>query len=157
MDAIQTIMTNTSSKGTSLDQINAALQDLNNYSDLTIYNFGQMTDNIGKMTAAGLGLEDSVSVVKGLSNVAAGYGVDATHMAGATYQMSQALSAGTVKLQDWNSMQQAGMGGDSIQKAMIETAQSMGKVVDTSKPFRETLEKGWLTTDVFVATMQKNG
>lgn len=155
MDAIQTIQTNTASKGTSLDAINAALQDLNNYSDLTIYNFGQMTDNIGKMTAAGLGLEDSVSVVKGMSNVAAGFGVDATHMAGATYQMSQALSAGAIKLQDWNSMQQAGMGGEMIQKSLIETAQAMGKVVDTSKPFRETLEQGWLTTDVFVASMQK--
>lgn len=155
MDAIQTIMTNTSSKGTTLDQVNKALGELNTYSDQTIYNFAQMTDNIGKMTAAGLGLKDSVTVVKGMSNVAAGFGVDATRMAGATYQMSQALSAGVIKLMDWKSLEQSGMGGEMLQKSLVSTAKSMGKVVDAGKPFRETLESGWLTTDVFVKTMDK--
>ena len=155
MDAIQTILTNTSSKGTTLDNVNGALEELNKYSDLTIYNFAQMTDNIGKMTAAGLGLNDSVTVVKGMSNVAAGFGVDATRMAGATYQMSQALSAGSIKLMDWKSLEQSGMGGEMLQNSLRETAASMGVVVDAGTPFRETLQSGWLTTDIFVKTMDK--
>jgi tape measure domain-containing protein len=155
MNAIQTLLTNTASKGTSLKDINKALSELNEYSDKTIYNFGQMTDNVSKFSAAGLGLEDSVVVVKGLSNVAAGFGVDAQKMAAATYQMTQALSAGAVKLMDWNSLQQAGMGGESLQLSMKETAQEMGIFVDKSKPFRETLESGWLSTEVFVKTMEK--
>ncbi len=118
MNAIQTLLTNTKDKGTNLTDINGALAELNTYADQTIYNFAQMTDNASKFAAAGLGLEDSVTVVKGLANVAAGFGVDAQRMAGATYQMTQALSAGAVKLMDWNSLQQAGMGGESIQKAM---------------------------------------
>jgi len=155
MGAIQTILTNTSSKGTTLDQVNAALAELNEYSDKTIYNFAQMTDNIGKATAAGVGLEDSVTFVKGLANVAAGFGVDATKMAGATYQMTQALSAGVIKLQDWKSLEQSGMGGQMLQDELIKTAQEMGVFVDTSIPFRETLESNWLSSDVFIKTMGK--
>ena len=155
MNSIQTILTNTQKHGTTLDDVNKALNTLNEYSDKTIYNFAQMTDNIGKATAAGLTLEDSVKFVQGMSNVAAGFGVDATSMAGATYQMTQALSAGVVKLQDWVSMERSGMGGSLLQEELIATAESMGVVVDKSKPFRDTLESGWLSAEIFTATMEK--
>lgn len=155
MNALQTIMTNTASKGTSMDEIKDALAELNTYSDKTIYNFGQMTDNIGKFTAAGVSLEDSVASIKGMSNVAAGFGVDATKMAGATYQMSQMLASGKMTLMDWNSMVQAGMGGESLQTAFIETAASMGIFKDESVSFRDSLQEGWLTSEVFVETMKK--
>ena len=155
MDAIQTIMTNTELHGTTLIDVNRALDELNIYADKTIYNFAQMTDNIGKFTAAGLGLEDSVIAIKGLSNVAAGFGVNAVRMAGATYQMSQALSAGVIKLMDWRSLEQAGMGGPRLQNSLRQTAKELGIVVDASIPFRASLETGWLTTDVFIKTMEK--
>jgi tape measure domain-containing protein len=155
MNAITTILTNTASKGTDIKQVNDALDELNIYADKTIYNFAQMTDNIGKFTAAGLGLNDAVTVIKGMSNVAAGFGVDATKMAGATYQMSQALSAGRVQLMDWKSMEMASMGGELLQNSLRETAKEMGITVDATKSFRNTLESGWLTTEVFVKTMEK--
>ena len=154
MNSIQTILANTSKHGTTLKDVNKALNELNQYSDETIYNFAQMTDNIGKATAAGLTLEDAVVFVKGMSNAAAGFGVDATRMAGATYQMTQALSAGVIQLQDWRSLEQAGMGGQRMQDEMIKVAESMGIVVDKSKPFRETLKDGWLTSEVFIKAMQ---
>ena len=154
MNSIQTILTNTRSKGTTLSEVNDALGELNEYSDKTIYNFAQMTDNIGKATAAGVGLKDSVTFVKGMSNAAAGFGVDATRMAGATYQMTQALATGVVRLQDWNSLQQAGMGGEPMQQEMLKVAKGMGKVVDTSKGFRESLQQNWLTSDVFLKAME---
>lgn len=155
MGSIQTILTNTSSKGTTLDDVNAALADLNEYSDKTIYNFAQMTDNIGKATAAGVGLQDAVTFVKGLANVAAGFGVDATAMAGATQQMTQALASGTVRLQDWMSMENRGMGGEMLQNALYQTAEEMGVYVDKSKSFRYTLEQNWLSSDIFIKTMEK--
>jgi len=155
MGAIQTILTNTASKGTTLDQVNAGLAELNDYADKTIYNFAQMTDNASKFTAAGLGFKESITVIKGLSNVAAGFGVDASRMAGATYQMSQALSTGTVKLLDWKSMETAGMGGEMIQKVFKQTAKDMGVYVEDSIAFRDTLEKGWLTSEIFIKTMDK--
>ena len=157
MNSIQTILTNTAKHGTTLDDVNAALNELNEYSDKTIYNFAQMTDNIGKATAAGLNLEDAVTFVKGMSNAAAGFGVDSTRMAGATYQMTQALSAGVVKLQDWRSLEQAGMGGSMMQEEMYKTAESMGVFVDKSIPFRDSLESGWLTAEVFTKAMKNMG
>jgi len=155
MNSIQTILTNTASKGTTLDDVNVALAELNEYSDKTIYNFAQMTDNIGKATAAGVGLGDSVTFVKGLANVAAGFGVDATAMAGATQQMTQALASGTVRLQDWMSMENRGMGGEMLQQALLQTAADMGVYVDTSEGFRYSLAQNWLSSDIFIKTMEK--
>lgn len=155
MDSIKTILANTAQHGTTLEDVNKALNELNEYSDQTIYNFAQMTDNIGKATAAGLGLEDSVAFVKGMANAAAVFGVDANRMAGATYQMTQALASGVVQLQDWRSLEQAGMGGKLMQDEMIKTAESMGIFVDKSVPFRDSLKSGWLTAEVFIATMQR--
>ena len=43
INAVQTILANTSSKGTTLDQVNNALDELNHYADMTIYNFTEMT------------------------------------------------------------------------------------------------------------------
>ena len=154
MNSIQTILTNTAKQGTTLDDVNAALNELNEYSDKTIYNFAQMTDNIGKATAAGLNLEDAVTFVKGMSNAAAGFGVDSTRMAGATYQMTQALSAGIVKLQDWRSLEQAGMGGELMQEEMYKAAEAMGVYVDKSIPFRDSLESGWLTAEIYTEAMR---
>ena len=159
-NSLSTILANTADKGETLDTVTAALDELNKYSDLTIYNFAQMTDNIGKFTAAGVGLEDSVASIKGMSNLAAFFGVDATKAAGAMYQMSQALAAGVVQLQDWNSMQQAGMSGEAFQKALIRTSELMGTgaeaAIEKYGSFRESLSKGeWLTSDVMIETLKQ--
>jgi tape measure domain-containing protein len=142
-------------KGSTLEEVNAALAELNKYADLTIYNFAQMTENVGRFTAQGVNLKDSVTAVKGMSNVAAGFGVDAQKMAGATYQISQALGAGRIRLEDWMSMERASMAGPMIQNELLKTAKSMGIVVDSGKAFRDTLQDGWLTTDVFIKTMDR--
>lgn len=155
MNSIQTILTNTEQHGTKLRDVNKALGELNEYSDKTIYNFAQMTDNIGKATSAGLELGDAVTFVKGMANTAAGFGVDATAMAGATQQMTQALSQGYVQLQDWVSMEQRGMAGKKLQQAFIDTAKSIGIATPALKDFRYSLKDGWLTTDVFIKTMEK--
>ena len=155
MNAIQTILTNTESKGTTLDDVTTALGELNKYADQTIYNFADMTKNIGTFTAAGVDLETSVSAIKGIANLAAGSGSSAVQASTAMYQLSQALAAGKVSLMDWNSVVNAGMGGELFQNALKETAKSMGIVVDASKPFRETLQDGWLTAEVLTTTLQK--
>ena len=155
MNSIQTFLSNTADKGTTLDDVNKSLAELNEYADKTIYNFAQMTDNAAKFTAAGLDLKDAVTNTKGLANIAAGFGVDATKMAGATYQMTQALQNGVIKLQDWNSMTQAGMGGQSLQKELTKTAKSLGIVTYDTLSFRDSLEKGWLTAEVFTKTMAR--
>lgn len=160
MNAITTILTNTQSKGTTLDDVNKALDELNTYADQTIYNFGEMTRNIGTFTAAGVDLDTSVAAIKGLSNLAAGSGSTPAQAATAMYQLSQALAAGRVSLQDWNSVVNAGMGGELFQNALKETAKQMGIAVDESVSFRDSLstmggKESWLTSDVLIKTLEK--
>ena len=143
INAVQTILANTSSKGTTLDQVNNALDELNHYADMTIYNFTEMTRNIGTFTAAGVDLDTSVAAIKGIANLAAVSGSNSQQASTAMYQLSQALAAGTVKLQDWNSVVNAGMGGQVFQDALKETAKVHGIAIDEmikdEGSFRETL------------------
>ena len=158
INAVQTILANTQSKGTTLDQVNNALDTLNTYADKTIYNFTEMTRNIGTFTAAGVDLDTSVNAIQGIANLAATSGSSSQQASTAMYQLSQALSAGTVKLQDWNSVVNAGMGGQVFQDALKETARVHGIAIDDmikeEGSFRETLQKGWLTSDILTETLQ---
>ena len=158
INSVQTILANTQDKGTTLDQVNAALDELNHYADMTIYNFTQMTRNIGTFTAAGVDLETSVNAIQGIANLAAVSGSTSQQASVAMYQLSQALATGTVKLQDWNSVVNAGMGGQVFQNALKRTATVMGTNVDALiekyGSFRESLTQGnWLTTDVLTETL----
>ena len=159
INAVQTILANTSSKGTTIDQVNRALDELNMYADKTIYNFTEMTRNIGTFTAAGVGLQTSVNAIKGISNLAAVSGSTAQQASTAMYQLSQALAAGTVKLQDWNSVVNAGMGGEVFQNALKETARIHGIKIDQmikkEGSFRETLKSGWITSGLLTETLSK--
>ena len=159
MNAIQTVLANTEKDGTTLQDVSAALEELNTYADLTIYNFTEMTRNIGTFTAAGVDLETSTAAIKGIANLAAVSGSNSQQASTAMYQLSQALSSGTVKLMDWNSVVNAGMGGQVFQDALMETARVSGiaidGLIDKHGSFRETLQTGWLSSEVLLATLQK--
>ena len=158
INAVQTILANTSQNGTTLDEVNAALDELNSYADKTIYNFTEMTNSIGTFTVAGIGLNDATNAVKGFSNMAALSGANATQAAGATYQLAQAMSSGVVKLQDWMSLEHAGIAGKQFQDALIETARIMDTGVDAAIEkqgnFRLSLQEGWLTSEVMLQTLK---
>ena len=158
INAVQTILANTQSKGSTLSDVSAALDELNKYADQTIYNFTEMTRNIGTFTAAGVDLDKSVTSIKGIANLAAVSGSNATQASTAMYQLSQALAAGRVSLMDWNSVVNAGMGGEVFQTALKRTAEQMGTNVDALiekyGSFRESLTEGqWLTAEVLTETL----
>lgn len=157
MGSIQTIMSNTSSKGTTMDEVIGAIDDLNAYSDKTIYNFAEMTRNIGTFTAAGVGLQDSASAIKGIANLAASSGSNSQQASTAMYQLSQALASGKVQLMDWNSVVNAGMGGQKFQDALKQTARESGVAIDdiikANGSFRDSLQEGWLTADILNKTL----
>jgi tape measure domain-containing protein len=164
LQAIQTVQANTDRP---LPEINDALQQLNEYSDRTIYNFGEMAKNVGTFTAAGVDLETSVSAIKGIANMAALSGSNSQQAATAMYQLSQALASGKVGLMDWNSVVNAGMGGKKLQNALAQTAVAMGKLDEAQikgiesgeqltiagNSFRESImanpgEEAWLTSEI---------
>lgn len=169
LQSIQTIQANTDQP---FNKIKKSLDELNTYSDLTIYNFSQMAQNIGTFTAAGVDLKTATSSIKGIANLAALSGSSSQQAATAMYQLSQAISSGRVSLQDWNSVVNAGMGGKKLQNALAQTAVAMGdlkegsvKLVGPMKQlkingdsFRESIqakpgEKPWLSSEILVNTL----
>ncbi|QPX71456.1 hypothetical protein SscP1EGY_61 [Streptomyces phage SscP1EGY] len=174
MNSIQTILANTQSAGTNLKDVTRALDELNHYSDQTIYNFSEMAKNIGTFTAAGVALEPATAAIKGIANLAALSGSNSEQASGAMYQLSQAISAGRVTLEDWNSVVNAGMGGTVFQRALALNAEKMGtlskgavklkgemkNVTIEGKSFRESItakpgQESWLTSDVLTRTLSQ--
>ena len=167
MGSVQTILANTEHQGTTLNDVTRALDELNLYADKTIYNFQEMTRNIGTFTAAGVDLNTSVRSIQGIANLAAVSGSTSQQASTAMYQLSQALSTGTVKLMDWNSVVNAGMGGKVFQNALIRTAAMLDgsakdveawqkKNIDAYGSFRDSLTKGeWITSEVLTRTLEQ--
>lgn len=159
MNAVQTILANTQKEGTNVKIVNKALDELNAYADKTIYNFTEMTRNIGTFTAAGVKLDTSVSAIKGIANLAAISGSTSQQASMAMYQLSQALASGTVKLMDWNSVVNAGMGGQVFQDALTRTSEHLQTgakaAIEAKGSFRESLQTGWLTTEVLTQTLDQ--
>ena len=173
MGSIQTIMAGT---GESLETVNRYLNELNKYSDDTIYSFSDMTQNIAKFTNAGVKLEDAVLAIKGISNEAAISGANANEASRAMYNFSQALSAGFVKLVDWKSIELANMATVDFKQNLIDTAVEVGtltkradglydvseivskaaaSVLGPSKNFNDSLANQWMTTEVLTKTLRK--
>ena len=167
INAVQTILANTQDKLKEqgldeqgrLEKVNATLDELNTYADKTIYNFTEMTRNIGTFTAAGVELDTAKSAIQGIANLAAVSGSNSQQASSAMYQLSQAMASGTVKLQDWNSVVNAGMGGQVFQDQLKDTARAHGIAVDEmiekNGSFRESLQEGWITTDILTETLEK--
>jgi tape measure domain-containing protein len=160
INSVQTILANTQKEGTNVKMVNAALDELNTYADKTIYNFTEMTRNIGTFTAAGVKLNTSVKSIQGIANLAAVSGSTSQQASTAMYQLSQALAAGKVSLMDWNSVVNAGMGGQVFQDALIRTSENLKtgakEAINTYGTFRESLTKsGWLTTEVLTETLNQ--
>lgn len=174
INAIQTILSNTRDEltkkglddGARLELVNDKLDELNYYADKTIYNFTEMTKNIGTFTAAGVELETAVDSIQGIANLAAVSGSTSEQASRGMYQLSQAISTGTVKLMDWNSVVYSGMGGELFQKALMRTAEAEGiageeaqsmfaKLKAGQVSFRDSLSSGWLSADILTATLEQ--
>lgn len=166
MTSIQTILSNSGEKlkaagitnqEEQIEVINQKLDELNTYADKTIYNFSEMTRNIGTFTAAGVDLDTATESIQGIANLAAASGSSSQQASTAMYQLSQAIAAGSLKLQDWNSVVNAGMGGELFQEALKRTARAHGIAVDEmiekNGSFRESLQEGWITSDVLTDTL----
>lgn len=161
-NSTQTILVNTQRWGSTMSDVSSALEELNRYADMTTYSFSDMTRNIGYFTTAGVNLEDSITAIQGLSNVGAMFGADAQAVARAGYQISQAMSAGVIRLMDWRSMINAGMGGQALQDELIRTAavmsgtsiDAMNEYIDSLGGFNASLQEGWLTSDIFLEAMK---
>lgn len=173
MSAVQTIMASTRRP---LEDINAQLDELNKYADLTKYVFTDMTQNIGKFTNAGVKLEPAVNAIKGVSNLAALSGASAEQASHAMYNFAQSLSQGYVGLIDWKSINVAGMDTVEFKQELLDMAEEMGTVVkvgdkyvttttnakgevseafDATTGWNQALQYQWITADVLTDTLNR--
>lgn len=165
MNSIQTIMAST---GESIQTVNRHLDELNKYSDLTIYSFRDMTSNIGKFTNAGVKLEVAVNAMKGLLNEAAVSGANAIEASRAMYNLAQSLSMGYVQYIDWKSIENANMATIAFKKNLAETAVRLGAIKKSAdglyttqkgsytlqQLFKDGLKDQWLTSQVLTDTLE---
>ena len=168
MESVRTIMAST---GESVEVVNNYLNELNRYSDQTIYKFSDMTQNIGKFTNAGVKLEDAVIAMKGLSNEAAVSGANTQEAARAMYNFAQALSMGYVQLIDWKSIENANMATVEFKQNLLDTAVNLKTITKTNdglyrsgkhtynlqQMFKDGLKDQWLTTEVLLETLKDYG
>lgn len=186
MGSVQTILTgakiidpktgkNLEDDAKRLEIVNQKLEDLNAYSDKTIYSFKDMTSNIGKFTNAGVNLDDAVSAIQGVANVAAVSGANAGEASRAMYNFSQALSSGYIKLIDWKSIENANMATVDFKQQLLDTAVALGTVTkngneyittttnaqgkiseafNATKMFNDSLAHQWMTSEVLTQTLK---
>jgi hypothetical protein len=164
LNSVQTIMAGT---GKSADEVYKRLDILNTYADQTVYSFSDMTTSIGKFTNAGVDLDQAVGAIKGIANEAALSGANTNEASRAMYNFAQSLSAGSVKLIDWMSIENANMATAEFKQQLIDTAIAAGTLTDAGDglyetlegttfsvgTFREALSDKWLTSDVLVKTL----
>ena len=166
--AVQVIMHAT---GQTIDEVNTSLDDLTWYTDQTSYSFDQMIDAISKFTGAGIALEDAEKMSEGIANWAASAGVSASKAAPAFYNLSQAMSSGALRAQDWKSIELLNMNTVEFEEKAIEIAQAMvtdgrasaemaaafKKANPQVQGFRDSLSTGWLSKEVMVELFKAYG
>lgn len=155
-------------QGNSIEYVNEQLAKLNWFTDETSYNFTDMVSNIAKFTATGKNLDESVQAMEGIASWAALSGQNAATASRAMYQLSQALSAGYMRREDWKSIQNVSMDTDEFRQKTIEAAIALGTLQDnldgtytslmntnvsfTKTQFVESLTDGaWFTSDVMMS------
>lgn len=164
IESTQTIYQNVKQDGKSIDDVNNALDELNDYADKTIYNFGQMTRMIGMFTSAGVSLDKSVSSIKGLANAAALVGATMERAQIGWQAVSRAMSSGKFTNVTWRSLELSGIAGKQFNKVITEVARTTkvkgkqtGKDIDGMikkwGSLRESLREGWLNKDIFTEAM----
>ena len=157
-------------QGNAIEDVNKQLKQLNWFTDETSYNFTDMVSNIAKFTATGRSLEESVTAMEGIATWAALSGQNAATASGAMYQLSQALSAGFMRKEDWKSIQNASMDTAEFRQKTLDAAVALGTLKEnadgtytslmtnaksatnfTKTQFVESLTEGaWFTSDVMM-------
>lgn len=151
-----------------MDVVNEQLQKLNWFTDETSYNFTDMVDNIGKFTAAGRDLDESVKAMEGIATWASLSGQNAATASRAMYQLAQALGKGNIQLIDWRSIQNANMDTQEFRQTVLDTAVSIGQLTKEGEnyitkagtkfninQFTEQLSSKWFTSDVLIKSLDK--
>lgn len=112
-----------------MELVDEYVSKLNWFADETSYSFTTMTNTIGKFVANGVELETATAAIQGIATWAAASGQNAQTASVAMTQLAQALGSGTVRLQDWMSVENANMATSEFKQIVMDTAVAQGKLV----------------------------
>lgn len=179
MDSVQTIMSATrqdwEDQTEQMEFMTSQIEKLNWYTDETSWNMVDMTSNIGKFVAAGVDIETATVAMEGIGSWAGQSGAKVDQMSRAMYNLSQAMAMGSVRVQDWMSIENANMATKEFKETAIQTALAIGELTEksdgtivaydkfgkevevTAETFRSTLASGWFTGEVLTSTLKKYG
>ena len=140
------------SQGYELKDVNEQLSRLNWFTDETSYNFTDMVANIAKFTATGQDLNTSVTAMEGIANWAALSGQNAATASRAMYQISQAMGAGVMRKEDYQSIQNASMDTEEFRQKCLDAGVALGTLKKNADDTYTSLisDKGAFTKSQFV-------
>lgn len=136
--SVQTIVSATKK---SVEEVEEQLDKLNWFTDETSYNFTDMVQNIGKFTNNGVELKAAVTSMEGIATWAASAGANVGEASRAMYNLSQAMSVGSVKLMDWKSIENANMATQEFKQTAIDTAVALGMLKEKGEGVWEVVNK----------------
>lgn len=173
----QTIMSATMNEeiparfGSQLDYVEHELEMAAWYTDETSASLTDIVSNVSKFTNVGVPLQDALYDMQGIANWGWSAGASVQEMSRAMYNLSQAMSVGSVKLMDWRSIENANMGTLEFKQTAIDTAVALGTLkkagdgvyktlegnVVTAKNFNDALKDEWFSADVLEQTLRIYG
>lgn len=164
------------SQGFDLSDVNEQISRLNWFADETSYSLTDMTENIAKFTASGMGLKESSDAMQGIALWAALSGQNAGVASRAMYQLSQALGSGIMRKEDYKSIQNMSMDTMEFRQIALDTAVAMGTLQKNADGTYRSLIEGahqedfaigqfadhltqdmWFTSDVMMEVYKKYG
>lgn len=146
-----------------MEQVEAALDKINWFTDETSYDFSAMVQTLGSFASSGIELGEATEAVIGLGNAAAISGVNARDANHAFLGFQRAIGSGYLSLGLWNSfLKTAGFQSQAFIKAAMRAGLEVGTLegsledcrtalkgttVDAGN-FANTLNEKWLDRDV---------
>lgn len=157
LQAVQTIMVTLDD--TPLEEVEKSLKKIGWFSDETSYSYEEMVGSMSKLISSGVSLDDATNAVIGLSNAAAAAGVSTKKAQQAFYNFSQAFGAGYMQLQDWRSIELLNMATPEFKKNIIQTAVSLGKLVQVGEDLYSTSDNlnkpdSWFSTNAMRGSLK---
>lgn len=179
MDGVQITMSATrdqwEDQNAQMEYMTEQMRKLTWYTDETSWDMVDMTKNIGKFVSAGVDMETAVVAMEGIGSWAGQSGAKVDQMSRAMYNLSQAMAMGSLRVQDWMSIENANMATKEFKQTAIDTALELGalsynadgvvvafdkfgKEVEVNyENLRSTLATGWFNGEVLTATLKKYG
>lgn len=156
--------------GKSAKQVKGVLNDLNTYSDKTIFSFGDMTQALTTFVNAGVPLKKASKSIQGIANASAFAGASAQESQSSFLAFSQSLSAGFLGLQDWrqaavtgkigtvgfkNELLKAAAAQGILTKKGDEYVTKKGTRISATKGFDQSLRQQWASANVLNEALGK--